>query len=70
MNQSQPPPGKPIIVTIEKPQSQQDSELKGLSDVLLGSLGLTGLLVLGALVLGIVAAAVMFWMRSSKPFDH
>jgi hypothetical protein len=69
MNQTQPA-GKPIIVTIEKPQSQQNSELKGLSDVLLGSLGLTGLLVLGALVLGIVVAAVMFWMRSSKPFDH
>ena len=69
MNQSQPSQQKPIIVTIDR-QNQQNKELQGLSDVLLGSLGVTGILILGALVLGIVMAGVMFWMRSKKPFDH
>jgi hypothetical protein len=67
MNQAQQ---KPIIVTIDKPQNQQNKELQGLSDVLIGSLGITGLFVLGALVLGVIMAALMFWRRSSKPYDH
>jgi len=36
----------------------------GLSDVLIGSLGLTGAIVLCAIVLGLGVAAVMFWIRS------
>jgi len=32
--------------------------------VLLGSLGLTGLITLAALLLGAALAAVMFWVRS------
>jgi hypothetical protein len=69
MNQSQPSQQKPIIVTIDRP-NQQNKDLQGLSDVLLGSLGVTGILILGALVLGVLMASVMFWMRSNKPFDH
>jgi len=42
----------------------------GLADVLLGALGLTGVLVLGALVLGGAFAAILFLMRSRKPLDH
>ncbi len=60
---------KPIIVSI-KDQNSQNKELQGLSDVLLGSLGLTGLFVIGALLLGVVMAALMFWLRSEKPLDH
>ncbi len=69
MNQPQPSQQKPIIVTIDR-QNQQNKDLQGLSDVLLGSLGATGVLILGALVLGVVMAGVLFWMRSNKPFDH
>ena len=55
-------PSKPIIVRIIQPE--QKSDLQGLSDVLLGSLGLTGLITLAALLLGVALAGVMFWIRS------
>jgi hypothetical protein len=57
-------PGKPIIVKI--PQEPAKSELSGLADVLLGSLGLTGVIVLAAVLLGVLMAAVMFWVRSRQ----
>jgi hypothetical protein len=41
-----------------------NKELGGLSDVLLGSLGLTGILVLGALVAALIFGGVLFWIRS------
>ena len=52
----------PIIVKIIQPEAK--SELSGLADVLLGSLGLTGVIVLAAVVLGAALAGVMFWIRS------
>jgi ABC-type phosphate transport system permease subunit len=55
-------PGKPIIVSI--PPDKPKSELSGLADVLLGSLGLTGIIVVAAVLLGAVMAGVMFWARS------
>ena len=36
----------------------------GLADVLVGALGLTGVIVLIAVILGAVLAGVMFWKRS------
>ena len=54
-------PTKPIVVKIIDSPS---TELKGLSDVLLGSLGLTGVLVLGALLAAVVFGSVLFWIRS------
>jgi hypothetical protein len=42
----------------------------GLADVLLGALGLTGVLVLGALLLGGAFAGILFLIRSRKPLDH
>jgi ABC-type phosphate transport system permease subunit len=57
-------PGKPIIVSI--PPDKPKSELSGLADVLLGSLGLTGVIVIAAVLLGAVMAAVMFWVRSRQ----
>jgi hypothetical protein len=51
---------KPIVVKIVSP----NKELSGLSDVLLGSLGLTGILVLGALLAALVFGSVLFWIRS------
>lgn len=54
----------PIIVTITEPAAK--SELSGLADVLLGSLGLTGVILLAAVVLGAALAGVMFWVRSRQ----
>jgi hypothetical protein len=42
----------------------------GLAEVLLGALGLTGALVIGALLLGAGFAVVLFLLRSRKPLDH
>jgi hypothetical protein len=48
----------PIIVKLVEPHE------KGLGEVLLGALGLTGAIALAAVVLGAVLAAVMYWIRS------
>jgi hypothetical protein len=42
----------------------------GLADVLLGALGLTGVLVIGAILLGAALAGVLFLLRSRHPLDH
>jgi hypothetical protein len=55
-------PDKPIIVSI--PPDKPKSELSGLADVLIGSLGLTGIIVIAALLTGAIMAALMFWVRS------
>jgi hypothetical protein len=53
---------KPIIVKIiETPHDPT-----GLADVLLGSLGLTGVIVLAAVLMGLLFAAVLFWYRSRQ----
>jgi hypothetical protein len=50
----------PIIVDITEPPK---SELSALSQVLLGSLGLTGVLALMAILLGIGIGGLMFWIK-------
>jgi hypothetical protein len=55
--QPQPPS---IIVKIVEPKS----DLETLSDVFLGSLGLAGMLSLGAVVLAAIFAGVLFVWRS------
>jgi hypothetical protein len=45
------------------------SELEGLSDVLIGSLGLAGLFTLGAILLAAIFAAGLFWWRSRNAAD-
>jgi hypothetical protein len=54
-------PPSPIIVDIGETKK---SEVEGLSDVLIGALGLTGLLMLGAVIAGAAFAGVLFWIRS------
>ena len=49
----------PIIVKLVEP-----SELSGLADVLLGAIGLTGALTLGAILAGLLVALLMLWWRS------
>jgi len=56
----------PVIVKIVEP----NKDPTGLSDVLIGALGLSGALFLVAVVAAVVFGAVLFWLRSRKPFDH
>ena len=51
---------KPIIVKLIDPPP----EISGLANVLIGSLGLTGAIVLLALVTGALFAGILFWYRS------
>jgi len=50
----------PVTVRIIQP----DTDPTGLADVLLGSLGLTGVLALIAVLAGVLLAAVLFLIRS------
>lgn len=54
-------PPDPVVVKIIEPEK---SELSSLADVLLGSLGLTGILVLASILAACVFAGVLFWLRS------
>ena len=62
----QPPAASPIIVKLIEPPH---SELSGLADVLIGSIGLTGALALLALVIGCVVGGVLFLVRSRRPLS-
>jgi hypothetical protein len=53
-------PASPIIVKIV----ETPSDPTGLAAVLIGSLGLTGAIVLLALLVGLLFGAVLFWVRS------
>jgi hypothetical protein len=59
-------PAGPIIVKIIEPAK---SELSALSEVLLGSLGLSGALALGAILLGIGLGGLMFWLRRGQSLN-
>jgi hypothetical protein len=58
----QQPPPAPVIVKIISPPTDTTG-LSQLRDVLIGSIGLTGAIVLMAIVLGAALAGVMFWVR-------
>lgn len=64
--QQSPPADKPIIVKIITPPRDPT----GISDVIIGSIGLTGAIVLLAIVLGLVMAGILFWVRSRNPLSH
>jgi hypothetical protein len=51
----------PIIVKIIQPPSKDPT---GISDVIIGALGLTGALFALAVALGVILAGIMFWLRS------
>jgi hypothetical protein len=50
----------PIIVKLIEPAGDPT----GLADVLLGALGLTGVLAVTAITLGLALGGIMFWLRS------
>ena len=53
----------PIIVKLIDPPRDPT----GLADVLIGALGLTGVLTLTAVTLGVLLAGVMFFLRRHNP---
>ena len=55
----------PIIVRIAPA-----SDPTGIGRVLLGTLGLTGVLIVVAMLAGAVVAGILFLLRSRKPLDH
>jgi hypothetical protein len=52
----------PFIVKLVEPE--KSSTWQRLAGILLGSLGVTGVIVLAAVVAGTIFAAVLFWLRS------
>ena len=54
---------QPIIVKLIEPKTDPT----GLSDIIIGALGLAGALALVAVALGAVIAAVLFYARSRHP---
>lgn len=56
------PAPPPIVIHIVEPKS----DLQGLSDVLLGSLGLAGIFIVCALLLAAVFAGALFLWRSRR----
>jgi hypothetical protein len=59
-------PDAPILVDITQPPKGDPT---GLSDVLIGALGLSGALILAAFVLGLIFASALFWWRSRVGLD-
>ena len=55
-------PINPLIVKIIEPPKDPT----GLADVLVGALGLTGVLGLAAILIGVATGVVIFWMRSRR----
>jgi hypothetical protein len=51
----------PIIVTIKE---QETSELDGLANLLIGSLGVAGVLILASILAAVIFAGLLFWFRS------
>jgi hypothetical protein len=57
---------KPFIVKIIEPPRDPT----GLSEVIVQAIGFTGAVTLAAVLLGVLMAAVLFWIRSRRPLDH
>jgi len=62
-----PQPSSPVIVKSVEPDKKDPT---GLADVLIGALGLTGVMVLLAIIAAAIFGAILFWVRSRKPYDH
>ncbi len=64
----QPPatPSSPVIVKIITPPRDPT----GISDVIIGAIGLTGFIVLLAILLGLLMAGILFWFRSRNPLSR
>lgn len=64
--QAQPEPAAdPFMIKIVQPPS----DIEGLGEVLLGALGLTGVIVVAALLAGVLLAGIMFLIRRYQASD-
>jgi ABC-type phosphate transport system permease subunit len=54
---------QPVIVKLVEPKTDPT----GLSDIIIGSLGLAGVVALVTVALGAVIAGVLFYVRSRRP---
>ena len=67
---SQPvPPNTPLTPIIVQVPDSPVAEI-GVIDILMGSLGITGLLLLGSALLGVAVAAIIFWLRRRRDVDE
>jgi hypothetical protein len=57
----QPTPDPVIVRIVELPHDPT-----GLADVLVGALGLSGVITLAAILLGLAVGALLFWLRSRR----
>jgi len=67
--QQQPParePQQPITTTIVQVVPDKPAEELGMIDVSLAAFGLTGVIMVAALVAGLVAGAAYIWYRSRR----
>jgi hypothetical protein len=58
---------EPIMIDIVEPP---ESPVAGLADVLIGALGVTGVILVIAILVGAVLAGLMFWLRSGNPLSR
>ncbi len=56
------PPNTPLMPIIVQEVDAPTQEI-GVVDILLGSLGITGLLLIASALLGVAAAALIYWLR-------
>lgn len=56
-----------MIVDITEPSNTDPTG--GLADLLIGALGLSGVLILAAILLGLIFAIALFWWRSRVGLD-
>lgn len=49
---------------VEIGQPSEPSDLEALGDVLLGALGITGVIVLLSVLVGVAVGGLLFWVRS------
>lgn len=61
----QEPASEPFMIKIVQPPS----DIEGLGEVLLGALGITGVIVVAALLAGVVLAGALFLVRRYRESD-
>jgi hypothetical protein len=62
-------PTFPITGTVEDPRDQVTPEI-GVGDVILGTVGLIGAIVIAALVTGLLAGGIYIWLRRHRPITE
>lgn len=66
MYQQDPKPAQPITPTIIQIVPDQPRQEIGMVDVAVASFGLTGVIMVAALIAGLVAGAAYIWYRSRR----